>query len=170
MKKILVVVAASAFALYLGAVPAAAGGAFTQTIHISTLKDVIPAGCTGPGSAVQNDATGNGVQHFTANSTGDWFTATFEGQDMLTEGLAGKPDAMGNATFISNGGPTFKGHMMEWFGFEGNLQNQVMHATFNFKGTNVVDSTQTLSIHAAFDVTVNANGTVTANHFNVSCS
>jgi len=110
--------------------------------------------------------------HFTANSTGDWFTATFEGQDTLTEGLAGPPDANGNATFIPNGGPTFQGHMVEWFGFEGNQNNQVTHATFNFKGTNVnpTDPMQTLSMHAAFDVTINANGTVTANHFTASCS
>jgi hypothetical protein len=170
MKRLLVVFAASAVAMCLGAVPANAGGATTGTFHVSTLNDVIPAGCTGPGSAVQNNATGNGVLHFTVNGTGDWFTATFEGQDMLTEGLVGPPDANGNPTFISNGGPTFQGHMVEWFGFEGNHQNQVAHATFNFHGTNVADSTQTLSMHAAFQITINANGTMTVSNFTVSCS
>jgi hypothetical protein len=60
--------------------------------------------------------------------------------------------------------------MVEWFGFEGNHQNQVAHATFNFHGTNVADSTQTLSMHAAFQITINANGTMTVNNFTVSCS
>jgi hypothetical protein len=169
VKKLLVVFAASAVAACLGAVPASAAGAFSQTVHISTLNDFIPAGCTGPGSAVQNNATGNGVVHFNVNGTGDWFTTTFEGQDTLTEGFVGPPDSNGHPTFIP-GGPTFQGHMIEWFGFEGNHQNVVNHATFNFNGTNVADPTQTLSMHAAFQVTVNANGTMTVNNFTASCS
>jgi len=170
MKRVLVLFAASAVAMCLGVVPANASGAFTQTVHISTLDDAIPAGCAGPGSAVHNNAVGSGVMHFIANGTGDWFTSTFEGQDTLTEGLAGPPDAHGNPTFIPNGGPTFQGHMVEWFGFEGNLQNQVTHATFNFNGTNVADATQTLSMHAAFQITFNANGTMTVSNFTASCS
>jgi hypothetical protein len=171
MKRLLIVVAASALTVCLGAVPANAAGAFSQTVHMTTLHDSIPAGCTGPGSAVQDNATGNGVQHFTINAAGDfWFTFTFEGQDLLTEGLAGPPDAMGNSTFIDNGGPTFQGHMMEWFGFEGNNKNNVTHATFSFNGTNVAAPYQALSMHASFDVTVNANGVTTVNNFRATCS
>jgi hypothetical protein len=170
MKKLLV---AAVFTLSWGlvaAAPAAAAGAFSQTVHISTLQDVLAPGCTGPASAIRDNATGNGVMHFNVNGTGDWFTATFEGQDTLTEGLAGPLDSNGNTTFIDNGGPTFQGHMMEWFGFEGNHDNQVAHATFNFKGTNVADATMTLSIHAELQMTVNANATVTVTRFTLTCS
>jgi hypothetical protein len=49
-------------------------------------------------------------------------------------------------------------------------QNLVVHETFNFQGTNVLDPTQALNMHVNFDRTTNANGTVTAFHANVSCS
>jgi len=80
------------------------------------------------------------------NGAGDsWFTATFEGTGTVT-----------------TGGKTFAGHLMDWFGNEDNNKNGVVHATFNFNGDG-------LTIHGAFDMTTNANGTVTANHFTVNC-
>src|SRR5260370_17880267 len=117
MKRLLVLFAASAVAMCLGVVPANASGAFTQTVHMSTLNDAIPAGCTGPASAVHNNPVGNGVMHFIPNGTGDWFTSTFEGQDTLTEGLAGPPDPQGNPTFIPNEAPTIPPPWITRFAF-----------------------------------------------------
>ena len=167
MKRLLLAVLTSVVGLCLGSAPVSAA-AVTGTQHINSLQDVLPFSCAGPGGAIQNVATGNGVMHFIANSTGDWFTATFSGQDALTEGANG--GTFMNPVFVPNGGPTFQGHMEEWFGFEGNLNNTVAHATFNFHGANVVDSTQSLAIHAAFDMTFNANGILTVNNFTLSCS
>ncbi len=140
--------ALAAMALVLGfAGTAAAGDTFTQTInqHNVTVTAFIPIGCGGP--FLTYTATGNSVQHITVNGAGDfWFTATFEGTGTLT-----------------TGGHTYAGHLMDWFGQEDNNKNGVLHATFNFVGDG-------LTVHGAFDTTTNANGTVTADHFNVSCS
>jgi hypothetical protein len=162
MKRLLVPLVASlalVVGITVGSHPASAAGAFTQTVHVNQLSDAIPATCAGPVGLTMFSATGNGVQHLTVNGTGDWFTTTFEGTGTLF-----MIDAQNNV------GPLYQGHVQEWFGAEDNHQNGVQHATFNFHGAQVTDPTQTLSVHAAFDVTVNANGTVTANHFNVSCS
>jgi hypothetical protein len=142
--------------LMLGATPAYAAGAFTQTIHIDTLKDAIPVTCAGPftGLTIIN-ATGNGVVHFNANSTGDWFTTTFEGQGTIVQ------------TSGPLAGQVFTGHVMEWVGDEGNLQNSVFHATFNFDGTNATG--QSLGMHAQAEVVMNANGTFTVRNVAVSC-
>ncbi len=122
MKRLLLAVLTSVVGLCLGSAPVSAA-AVTGTQHINSLQDVLPFSCAGPGGAIQNVATGNGVMHFIANSTGDWFTATFSGQDALTEGANG--GTFMNPVFVPNGGPTFQGHMEEWFGFEGNLNNTV---------------------------------------------
>ena len=139
--------ALAAMALVLGFAGTAAADTFTQTInqHNVTLTASIPIGCGGP--FLTYTATGNSVQHITVNGAGDfWFTATFEGTGTLT-----------------TGGQTYTGHLMDWFGLEDNNKNGVVHATFNFVGDG-------LTVHGAFDTTTNANGTVTADHFNVSCS
>jgi len=85
-----------------------------------------------------------------------WFTMTAAGEGTLVvSDVAASP---------------FQGHVEFWFGAEVNLQNSVAHATFNFHGASVPNPSQTLAMHAAFDVTVNANGTLTASHFTDSCS
>jgi hypothetical protein len=146
MRRILITLAT--LTLVLGfAGPAAADSAWTQTInqHDVTVSAFIPIGCGGP--TLTYTATGNSVTHITVNGAGDsWFTATFEGTGTLT-----------------TGGHTFSGHLADWFGSENNNQNSVVHATFNFVGDG-------LTVHGAFDLTTNANGTVTANHFTVSCN
>ena len=143
-----ILTALAAMALVLGfAGTAAAGDTFTQTInqHNVTITASIPIGCGGP--TLTYTATGNSVQHINVNGAGDfWITTTFEGTGTLT-----------------TGGQTYTGHLIDWFGLEDNNQNGVVHATFNFVGDG-------LTVHGAFDTTTNANGTVTADHFNVSCS
>ena len=133
---------------------ASAAGAFTTTTHVDTLRGGIPVTCAGPGVSLIN-ATGNGVQHLTVNGTGDWFTETFAGEGTLT---------------MLPPGTTYQGHVQTWFGSEDNNQNSVVHATLNFEGTNVVVPSQILRMHAAFDVTVNANGVMTVSNFTVNCS
>ena len=132
---------------------ASANGAFTTTTHVDTLHAGIPVTCAGTGVSLI-DATGNGLQHLTANGTGDWFTTTFAGEGTLT---------------MIPPGTTYRGHVQTWFGSEDNNQNSVVHATLNFDGANVADPSTVLHMHAAFDVTVNANGVPTANNFTVDC-
>ena len=143
-----ILTALAAMALVLGfAGTAAAGDTFTQTInqHNITVTAFIPIGCGGP--FLTYTATGNSVQHITVNGAGDfWITTTFEGTGTLT-----------------TGGQSYTGHLIDRFGLEDNNRNGVVHATFNFVGDG-------LTVHGAFDTTTNANGTVTADHFNVSCS
>ena len=142
-----ILTALAAMALVLGFAGTAAADTFTQTInqHNVTITASIPIGCGGP--FLTYTATGNSVQHINVNGAGDfWITATFEGTGTLT-----------------TGGQTYTGHLIDWFGLEDNNQNGVVHATFNFVGDG-------LTVHGAFDTTTNANGTVTADHFNVSCS
>jgi hypothetical protein len=58
--------------------------------------------------------------------------------------------------------------MQEWFGHEDNSQNAVGHATCNFNGNDVATGAP-IGIHAAFQITVHANGVVTVSNFTVSC-
>ncbi len=148
-----------ALGLALSASPVYAAGAYSTTTHVSSITAGIPVTCAGVGTGFSLfNATGNGVTHLNVNGTGDWFTTTFAGDGTLLQ-TAG-PDA----------GVLYQGHIAEWFGAEDNLQNGVQHATFNFDGASVADATQTLRMHAAFDVTLNPDGTVTASHFTVSCA
>jgi hypothetical protein len=156
MRKFLVL-GASVLGLLLIATPAEAAGAFTATRHISTLSDSIPVTCAGGFTGFTNvRATGNGVEHLTVNGTGDWFTSTFEGQGTIVQ-TAG-PIA----------GKVFTGHVMDWFGFEGNLQNSVFHATFNFNGSSATG--QSLAMHAEAQFTVNTDGSMHLTRINVRCS
>lgn len=163
MLKILVACASTLMALTLSVVPAGATGAINGTQHINTLVDQIPATCAGPFTGVTIlNATGNGVQHFTQNNTGFWFTATFEGQGTVQQFT---PSPNGPVA-----GAVYQGHIQEWIGSEDNLRNLVpFHATFNFNGTNVADSSQTLAMHIETQTTINADGTVTVSRFTVSC-
>lgn len=158
MRKLLALVASLA-AVGALSLPASASGAFTSTmpLHDFALSDVIPVSCSSAFSGTTAfSATVNGVMHLTGNGTGFWFTTTAAGPGTVAvSDVAASP---------------FQGHVELWFGLEDNLQNSVVHATFNFHGTSLANASQTLAMHAAFDVTVNANGTLTANHFTVSCS
>jgi hypothetical protein len=166
---LIVTVAAIVFLVSGG--PASASGAFTVTQHFSTLfliatsPPAVPAGCPIqlPFAAVSN--SGNGVMHFTQNSTGDWFTMTFEG-DAIVAPFVGL-DSAGNPVL---GTPAFSGHLQVWDGGADNLQNRVFHITANFQGTNLANSAMTLDLHANFGATFNANGSITASPTNVTCS
>lgn len=156
MKRLLVL-GACALGLSLSAIPAYAAG-WSQTIHVDSANFAIPVTCAGTGTGVTIvSATGNGVQHLNVNGNGDWFTETFEGQGTAVQTAGPKA------------GVAYQGHVQTWFGAADNLQNGVVHATFNFDGASVANPADTLGMHAAFDVTSNANGTVTADHFTVSC-
>lgn len=161
MRFICLAAAGTLAAAAIAVAPAFAGGNGaindTQNIHNGPIADVIPISCSGPG-LTSYAGTGNVIVHFTANSTGDWFTTTTEGQATLT--TSGAP------------GATYVGHVQDWFGEEDNGKTQptdVTHATFNFTGTNVVTGAS-FEMHGSFDTTVNANGTTTANHFDVHCN
>jgi hypothetical protein len=155
MRSILTAAVLAAIAALTLAVSASAGGAVNQTLNLHNvpISDTIPISCSGPG-VTSYVGTGNIIAHFTANSTGDWFTTTTEGAATLTTSVG-----------------VFQGHVEDWFGVEDNgttALTNVTHATFNFIGQNVVTGAA-FEMHGAFDTTVNANGTTTANHFDVHC-
>jgi hypothetical protein len=144
---------------------ATAAATITLTAHFThnPQPDIIPVTCSPAGNAISINSTGNGVEHFTLNNAGDfWITGTFEGNGTVTTGVATGP------TSFTPTGPVYSGHTMEWFGIEENNQNVVNHATFNFTGVDVATGAP-IGIHAAFQITVNANGVVTANNFTASC-
>ena len=144
---------------------AAAAATITQTVHFTQnpQPDIIPISCSPAGNAISINSTGNGVEHFTLNNAGDfWVTGTFEGSGTVTTGMATGP------TSFTPTGPVYSGHTVEWFGVEENNQNFVNHATFNFNGNDTITGAP-IGIHAAFQITVNANGVVTVSNFTVSC-
>ena len=144
---------------------ATAAATITQTMHFTQnpQPDIIPVSCSPAGNAISINSTGNGVLHFTQNNAGDfWATGTFEGNGTVTTGIS--PDM----TTFTPTGPVYRGHTVEWFGVEDNNQNSVNHATFNFTGADVATGAA-IGIHAAFQITTNANGTVTVSNFTFSC-
>jgi hypothetical protein len=154
MRKFLAV-GASVLALSLMSTPAQAAG--WGAIHITTVSAAIPVTCAGGSTGLTvYSATGNGVQHFNANSTGDWFTFTFEGQ----------------GTVLQTAGPlkgdAFQGHVVDWTGAAMNLQNGLFHTTFNFDGTDAAG--QSLRMHAEAQFTVNTDGSPHLMRIDVSCS
>jgi len=103
------------------------------------------------------------VLHLTVNNAGDfWVTGTFEGNGTVATG-----NSLDGVTFTP-AGPVYSGHSVEWFGVEENNKNLVNHATFNFNGNDTVTGAP-IGIHAAFQITFNANGVVTVSNFTVSC-
>ena len=162
MRPALIAVLTAAF-MVMSAATAAATITFTQHFTVNPKPDVIPVSCSPAGNAIAIDSTGNGVLHFTQNNAGDvWLTGTFEGNGTVTTGLATGP------TSFTPTGPVYSGHTMEWFGVEENNKNFVNHATFNFTGTDLATGAP-IGIHAAFQVTFNANGVMTVSNFTVSC-
>jgi|GEM_PF-897161 len=132
----------------LGAVPAFAGGAGTETFteheHEVTLKEgVQPNPCTGEMGTLRVVAK-NFVFHVTTQADGDsWATGT----------------GNGIVTFTAlEGGPNYSGHFTQWFGDSNNNKNQVEHGTMTFtlKGTDG----STIHMHALSHFSTNANGEV----------
>lgn len=180
MRSYMASVAACAVVALLTAVSASAGGngSFTQTFHLhgTDVQQIGVLGITPPPDLPSNcpvslplafiPTTGNAIQHLTVNGAGDgWFTTTFEGSTQLFEGVV----IDNNGDVAPVGDLLYTGHLTTWFGAEDNNQNGVVHATLSFHGT-TADGSGSLTLHAAFDVTANANGTVTATPTNVSCS
>ena len=154
MRKFLAV-GASVLALSLMSTPAQAAG--WGAIHITTVSGAIPVTCAGGSTGFTDySATGNGVQHFNANSTGDWFTFTFEGQGTVLQ------------TAGPLAGDAFQGHVVDWTGAAMNLQNGLFHATFNFDGTDAAG--QSLRMHVEAQFTVNTDGSPHLMRIDVSCS
>ena len=154
MRKFLAV-GASVLALSLMSTPAQAAG--WGAVHITTVNAAIPVTCAGASTGFTlYSATGNGVRHSNANSTGDWFTFTFEGQ----------------GTVLQTAGPlvgdAFQGHVVDWTGVAMNLQNGLFHTTFNFDGTDA--SGQSLRMHVEAQFTVNTDGSPHLMRIDVSCS
>jgi hypothetical protein len=154
MRKFLAV-GASILALSLMSTPAQAAG--WGAIHITAVSAAIPATCAGGSTGLTvYSATGNGVEHFNANSTGDWSTFTFEGQGTVSQ------------TAGPLAGDTFQGHVVDWTGAAMNLQNGLFHTTFNFDGTDAAG--QSLSMHVEGQFTVNTDGSPHLMRIDVSCS
>lgn len=150
----------------LGATLLVAGGALaaavpaqattSTTTHSNVINDAIPVTCDGPGFTTFA-GSGNSVTHTTVNNANDfWFTTTQEGTVTLT-------------TLWGGSWSTWTGHVQEWFGDEDNNRNEVQHATFNFQGTSISDSSKTLTMHAAFTATKNAQGVLVVNNQTVTC-
>lgn len=172
MRKLLAL-AASLVCFGAFTVPASASGAFTQTVHVHSMTSVlgpppggVAAGC--PSSlmigAVVVSPEGNGVMHGTINSTGDWFTTTYEGQAtiyVLAGVIPGRPPKPILGPVIA------QGHLATWFGAEDNNQNGVLHFTLDFNG--ITPPGDRFGLHGNLDVTVNANGDITANPINIFC-
>jgi hypothetical protein len=128
----------------------------TITTHTNTINDAIQVTCDGPGSTSYT-GSGNSVTHLTVNNAGDsWFTTTTEGTVTLQ-------------TLWNGASTSWTGHVQEWFGSEDNNKNGVQHATFNFNGTSTSDPSKSLTMHAAFTLTVNANGVVVVSNQTVTC-
>jgi hypothetical protein len=153
MRKFLAV-GASVLALSLMSTPAQAAG--WGSMHITTVSAVIPVTCPGgPPGLTLYSATGNGVKHFNANSTGDWFTFTFEGEGTVLQ------------TAGPLAGDAFQGHVVDWTGVAMNLQNGLFHTTFNFDGTDA--GGQSLRMHVEAQLTVNTDGSPHLTRIDVSC-
>jgi len=180
MRRLGVWAAACTLVALLTAVSASAGGngSFTQTMHLhrTAVQQIGVLGITPPPDLPSTcpvspplafiPTTGNAIQHLTVNGAGDgWFTTTFEGSTQLFEGFL--IDQNGDVAPV--GDLLYTGHLTTWFGSEDNNKNGVFHATLSFHGTSP-DGNASLSLHAAFDVTMNANGTVTATPTSVNCS
>ena len=154
MRKFLAI-GASVLALSLVSTPVQAAG--WGAIHITTVSAAIPVTCAGGFTrSTVNSATGNGVRHFNANSNGDWFTFTFEGQGTVFQ-TAGPLQ-----------GDVFLGHVVDWTGAAMNLQNGLFHTTFNFNGTDAAG--QSLRMHVEAQFTVNTDGSPHLMRIDVSCS
>jgi hypothetical protein len=148
-------VGASVLALSLVSTPAQAAG--WGAIHITTVSAVIPITCPGGSTGLTfYSATGNGVKHFNANSTGDWFTFTFEGQGTVLQ------------TAGPLAGDAFQGHVVDWTGVAMNLQNSLFHTTFNFDGTDAAGLSLRMHVEAQF--TVNTDGSPHLMRIDVSCT
>jgi hypothetical protein len=177
MRKLLAIIACLA-SFSLIPINASAGGAFSITMPVHSLFLPLlgppPPGTSpncpfSPLGILWVSTSGNGVIHFNANGTGDWFTTTFEGDSSLFPVAAVVPPAAPGAPPTIVPGPlTAQGHLTTWFGGETNNQNNVFHFTLNFQGTEPTG--QALAIHANFDATMNANGQMTATVTNVTCS
>jgi hypothetical protein len=162
MRPVLIAVLTAAF-MVVSAATAAATITATQHFSVNPKPDIIPVSCSPAGNAIAIDSVGNGVLHFTQNNAGDfWATGTFEGNGTVTTGLSSA------GLTLTPTGPVYSGHTVEWFGVEQNNQNFVNHATFNFTGTDTATGAP-IGIHAAFQITVNANGLVTVSNFTFSC-
>jgi hypothetical protein len=154
MRKFLAV-GASVLALSLMSTPAQAAG--WGAIHITTASGAIPVTCAGGSTGLTfYSATGNGVKHVNANSTGDWFTFTFEGQGTVLQ------------TAGPLAGDAFQGHVVDWTGVAMNLQNSLFHTTFNFDGTDAAGLSLRMHFEAQF--TVNTDGSPHLMRIDVSCS
>ncbi len=136
----------------------AASATTSTTTHGTVIDAAIPVTCVGPG-LTSYTGTGRWIQHLTVNNADDtWYTETTEGNVTLW------------TTTLDGQRTSWTGHVQEWFGDEENNKNTVQHATFNFQGVSTTDPSKTLSMHAAFTATTNANGVLVVNNQTVTCS
>ena len=129
-------------------------GPCTETDHFSDGSFIgTPLACAGPGPFSSGWVSavffGNGVQHITVNAKGDfWLTMTFTGTGTFFPILP--PDFTANPpTIIPD--PTraaAAGQLTEWFGFEQNANNRVIHDTTHFIGETLAPfPVQTVDMH-----------------------
>jgi hypothetical protein len=183
-RSLLTLASAAAMVVAIGVVPAsAAPGTITQTDHQSTLTGAnFPLGATTNNGCpdwlnhdfVDFNLTGHGVTHATQNGAGDfWFTSTFEGTGTVAfyAGAVVNNDDPNNPYIVSLIGTpdhTATGHFTQWFGFEGNHSNVVIHGTGTFVGT--FDGSSPITLHFHQQVAFNALGQPVVNMNVASCS
>ena len=110
-------------------------GAATCTVNVHPLVFVLPASTCLP---VTLTITGNAVFHVTVNRADDfWVTETIEG------------------TFVSSP-PGYTGHTAQWFGYEQNAQNFVIHAIAEVTGTDPAGNR--FATNETFHISVSASG------------
>ena len=110
-------------------------GAATCTVNIHPLTFVLPASTCLP---VPITITGNAIAHVTQNGAGDfWVTDTIEGSFVSTP--AG-----------------YTGHTAQWFGFEENASNFVVHAIAEVVGTDPLGNR--FKTNETFHISVSASG------------
>jgi hypothetical protein len=110
-------------------------GAATCTVNIHPLILVLPASTCLP---VPITISGNAIGHVTQNGAGDfWITETIEGSFVSTP--AG-----------------YTGHTAQWFGFEQNSSNFVVHAIAEVVGTDPLGNP--FRTNEAFHFSVSASG------------
>lgn len=110
-------------------------GAATCTVNIHPLTLVLPASTCLP---VPITITGNAIGHVTQNGAGDfWITETIEGSFVSTP--------LG-----------YTGHTAQWFGFEENASNFVVHAIAEVVGTDPLGNR--FKTNETFHYSVSASG------------
>jgi hypothetical protein len=140
-------------------IPQASTCTFTQNMHgvVQSFPSSVPCidapAPPGPFTGMLT-LTFNAVFHVTVNKAGDgWITGTTEGNFSFTP--------------FDPARPSYTGHFASWFGGSFNMNNTVLHDTFNVHGTGSDGST--LTFHVIDHVNIDSSGVVTLTFTKAVC-